>query len=77
MYKQQARLQSDLLREEVRSRAVAVGTVDSFQGSEEDLIIVDLVRSVSLTNFINDVKRVNVSLTRAYAQEEQIVKSKS
>lgn len=58
---------------------VDIGTVDSFQGSDRDMIIYDCVRSSKVTNtkkqqlnkqgskidFIADEKRLNVSLSRA------------
>lgn len=50
---------------------IDIGTVDSFQGSDRDIIIYDCVRSNVLTknkakiDFIADEKRLNVSLSRA------------
>lgn len=46
---------------------VDIGTVDSFQGSDRDIIIYDSVRSGEDKNikFISDEKRLNVSLSRA------------
>ncbi|KAI9346952.1 AAA domain-containing protein [Obelidium mucronatum] len=43
---------------------VQVSTVDSFQGGEKDVIFISTVRSAEV-GFIDDYKRVNVSLTRA------------
>jgi superfamily I DNA and/or RNA helicase len=47
--------------------SIRVMTVDSFQGSESIFVIVSFVRSNSSSNvgFVNDFKRLNVSLTRA------------
>jgi hypothetical protein len=50
-----------------------VGTVDSFQGSEADLVIVSLVRNNPRTGagalgFLRDRRRMNVALSRAKAQ---------
>lgn len=42
-----------------------IGTVDSFQGSDRDIIIYDCVRSGGNIDFIADEKRLNVSLSRA------------
>lgn len=49
---------------------IDIGTVDSFQGSDRDIIIYDCVRSGKLKqrakiDFIADEKRLNVSLSRA------------
>ena len=50
-----------------------VGTVDSFQGSEADLVIISLVRNNSRTGFgalgfLRDQRRMNVALSRAKSQ---------
>ena len=42
-----------------------IGTVDSFQGSDRDIIIYDCVRTDGEIGFIADEKRLNVSLSRA------------
>jgi len=46
---------------------VAVNTVDGFQGQERDIIYISLVRSNSEgeIGFLNDIRRMNVALTRA------------
>ncbi|XP_051168910.1 putative helicase mov-10-B.2 [Leptopilina boulardi] len=51
---------------------IAVGTVESFQGQEKDIIIVSLVRSAVFKHegkyhvgFLSDEKRFNVTITRA------------
>jgi len=49
---------------------IDIGTVDSFQGSDRDIIIYDCVRSGKLKqkakiDFIAEEKRLNVSLSRA------------
>ncbi len=41
-----------------------VGTVDSFQGREYDLVLLSLVRTKDL-GFLNDIRRLNVALSRA------------
>lgn len=50
----------------VRSNGAFVGTVDSFQGSEADLVILSLVRNNSRTGegalgFLRDRRRLNVA----------------
>jgi hypothetical protein len=57
----------------VRSGGGFVGTVDSFQGSEADLVIVSLVRNNPRTGggalgFLRDRRRINVALSRAKQQ---------
>jgi AAA domain-containing protein len=56
--------------EAVRSGGGFVGTVDSFQGSEADLVIVSLVRNNpraggAALGFLRDRRRINVALSRA------------
>lgn len=45
--------------------SVAVNTVDSFQGSEADVVILSTVRCGSTVGFLKDFQRLNVALTRA------------
>jgi AAA domain len=57
----------------VRSNGAFVGTVDSFQGSEADVVILSLVRNNPLTGgralgFLRDRRRMNVALSRAKSQ---------
>ncbi|CAD8181032.1 unnamed protein product [Paramecium octaurelia] len=44
---------------------VELDTVDSFQGKENDIIILSLVRSNDKQGFLKDKKRANVALSRA------------
>lgn len=46
---------------------IAIKTVDGFQGQERDVIYISLVRSNDLKEigFLNDIRRMNVALTRA------------
>ena len=46
---------------------IAVKTIDGFQGQERDVIYISLVRSNDLKEigFLNDIRRMNVALTRA------------
>jgi len=68
-YRGQVRLISSMLTEEQRSRTslLDVDTVDSFQGSECDVIIISLVRSNDdqEIGFLKDTRRMNVAITRA------------
>jgi ATP-dependent exoDNAse (exonuclease V) alpha subunit len=57
----------------VRANLDFVGTVDSFQGSEADVVIVSLVRNngrtgVGALGFLRDRRRMNVALSRAKCQ---------
>jgi ATP-dependent RNA/DNA helicase IGHMBP2 len=55
--------------EELKSypSVIAVKTVDGFQGQEKDIIYISLVRSNEQgeIGFLNDIRRMNVALTRA------------
>jgi len=50
-----------------RTAGVQVGTVDSFQGQETDLVIFSAVRSNRMKElgFLRDARRLNVAITRA------------
>lgn len=45
-------------------KVIKVQTVDSFQGKEEDIIIISCVRSTNL-GFLTDFRRLNVAVSRA------------
>jgi predicted DNA helicase len=49
------------------SRTLSVGTVDSFQGQERDIIAISLTRSNASGDigFLSDIRRMNVGMTRA------------
>ena len=67
MYSAQARvIRQRLRREGIVGTRVPVATVDSFQGSEADCVVLSLVRSNASTNvgFLDDYRRLNVALTR-------------
>lgn len=50
-----------------KDSGIEVNTVDGFQGRENDIIILSCVRSSNSSGigFLNDIRRMNVSLTRA------------
>ena len=47
-------------------KSFEIDTVDAFQGKETDIVLVNtVVTDPSLTNFLNDFRRINVSMSRA------------
>ena len=48
-------------------RRISLGTVDSFQGQERDIIAISLTRSnpQGEIGFLSDIRRMNVGMTRA------------
>ncbi|MBQ9417854.1 MAG: AAA family ATPase [Bacteroidales bacterium] len=70
-YRGQARLLRRLLKMQHYFRRlrrhISVGTVDSFQGQERDVIVISLVRDNAAGNigFLRDLRRMNVAITRA------------
>lgn len=46
---------------------IAINTIDSFQGQERDIVYISLVRSNDRgeIGFLNDIRRMNVAMTRA------------
>lgn len=58
---------NDLLHQLQNQRHLSVGTVDSFQGQERDVIYISLVRSNEQgeIGFLSDIRRMNVAMTRA------------
>ncbi|MBK07252.1 MAG: hypothetical protein CL920_06695 [Deltaproteobacteria bacterium] len=65
-YAAQVRLLRTMLVEEIQA-GLEIGSVDGFQGREKEAVVVDLVRSNDggELGFLQDVRRMNVALTRA------------
>ncbi|MCO5570062.1 hypothetical protein L7F22_023776 [Adiantum nelumboides] len=68
-------LQVSMLSDHMRSRGggcekVTIGSIDSMQGMENDVIVVSLVRSNEerSVGFLAEKKRLNVAMTRAKRQ---------
>ena len=70
-YKAQVQYLRGLIRRDaffkLYRHAITVNTVDGFQGQERDVIIISLVRANEEGNigFLNDLRRMNVAMTRA------------
>jgi ATP-dependent RNA/DNA helicase IGHMBP2 len=70
-YKEQVQYLSQLIAadEELQHAPakIVVKTIDGFQGQERDIIYISLVRSndTKEIGFLNDIRRMNVALTRA------------
>lgn len=70
-YKEQVQYLNNLISDDeelkVFASQIAVKTVDGFQGQEKDIIYISLVRSNEQMEigFLNDIRRMNVALTRA------------
>ncbi len=59
--------ENDALNDLLQRRMLSVGTVDSFQGQERDIIAISLTRSnpYGEIGFLSDIRRMNVGMTRA------------
>ncbi|SEN42842.1 DNA helicase, putative [Mucilaginibacter gossypiicola] len=70
-YKEQIRILNQLLSDSpelmVYADKIAVNTIDSFQGQERDVVYISLTRSNTEgeIGFLNDIRRMNVAMTRA------------
>lgn len=70
-YKSQVQLLRKLVRQssflKPIQRQIAVNTVDGFQGQERDVILISMVRGNDdgRIGFLNDLRRMNVAITRA------------
>lgn len=69
------KVQTQYIRQQIRKREefrlfrnmISVNTVDGFQGQERDIVMISLVRSNDngQIGFLNDLRRMNVAMTRA------------
>jgi ATP-dependent RNA/DNA helicase IGHMBP2 len=70
-YKEQIRILNQLLADSpdllVYADKISVNTIDSFQGQERDVVYIGLTRSNTEgeIGFLNDIRRMNVAMTRA------------
>jgi len=68
-YRSQINCISNLLTNEQKNRGYkqCINTIDSYQGKENDLIIISMVRSNNKQDlgFLNNINRMNVMMTRA------------
>ncbi|MCF8162462.1 MAG: AAA family ATPase [Polynucleobacter sp.] len=66
-YLKEAIEDSAVLNDLLLQRKLSVGTVDSFQGQERDIIAITLTRSnpQGEIGFLSDIRRMNVGMTRA------------
>ncbi len=66
-YKGQVAMIENHIGKSMRKSIKYIGTVDGYQGSENDVIIISMVRSSNRgkLGFCNDLRRINVTLTRA------------
>ncbi len=46
-------------------KSFEIDTVDAFQGKETDIVLVNTVVTTSVGNFLNEFRRINVSMSRA------------
>jgi superfamily I DNA and/or RNA helicase len=61
------RAQAELIRERMKNDDLEIDTVDAFQGREKTAVLVSLVRSntAGKLGFLEDLRRINVAITRA------------
>ncbi|UOE51780.1 AAA domain-containing protein [Mucilaginibacter sp. SMC90] len=70
-YKEQIRILNQLLVDSpellIYADKIAINTIDSFQGQERDVVYISLTRSNTRgeIGFLNDIRRMNVAMTRA------------
>ncbi|MFW5906795.1 MAG: IGHMBP2 family helicase [Candidatus Natronoplasma sp.] len=71
--------QADLIGKKIGEEDIEVDTVDGFQGREKEVIILSLTRSNDRNNigFLKDLRRLNVSITRARRKLVVIADSKT
>ena len=64
--KQRQNISLELQNQKLSTSKIVVNTVDGFQGSEKDVILMSCVRSgAGGIGFLQDKRRLNVALTRA------------
>jgi len=64
-FKDKKRFKNELKRAEILNN-ISVNTVDSYQGQENDILILSTVRSKTWNiEFLKDDRRLNVAITRA------------
>ncbi len=70
-YRKQVELLKDIFRNMTSlqpfKEIISINTIDSFQGQERDVVYISLTRSNadSTIGFLNDIRRMNVAMTRA------------
>jgi regulator of nonsense transcripts 1 len=66
-YAAQRTLISKIIQEDPMMKEIQISSIDSFQGAEKDYIIISCDRDNNRGNigFVNDERRLNVSITRA------------
>ena len=70
-YKAQVQYLRQLIKREAFFKpfrsAISINTVEGFQGQERDILLISLVRAneAGQIGFLNDLRRMNVAMTRA------------
>jgi len=56
--------QKRLLRKMIKGKNIKIDTIDSFQGEEADIVFYSLVRNIGNIQFLLDMRRLNVAISR-------------